>query len=124
VTLRHVCTADDLARVLDRITLGPGSPINLVDFELGTNKLERASGFLFFRLVHERPDSTTGKVGYGYSGFYCIESGSHPDAVIKTAWKALRQLVEHELMEAFMVDDVLPFDPHASIDTLINKEKL
>lgn len=46
-------------------------------------------------------------------------TGMTEDAIIKTAFTAIKQAEEHELLENFLVDGVRVFNPHTSIDKLI-----
>lgn len=45
-------------------------------------------------------------------------AGMSEDAIIKTAYAAIKMAEEHELMENFRVDGVMVFNPHTPIDTL------
>lgn len=48
-----------------------------------------------------------------------LVTGMPDDAIIKTAFTAIKQAEEHEVLENFMVDGVRVFNPHTSIDKLI-----
>lgn len=41
------------------------------------------------------------------------------DEVIKTCFVAFKSAVEHEIMEAFKVDDIILFNPHVSYEALL-----
>lgn len=66
----------------------------------------------------QRPDTDTGEIGRGKGRPWFIAVGSSESSVVKTAWLACKQIVEHELMEAFLFEGVRPFDPHAEIRDL------
>lgn len=71
------------------------------------------------RTTFKRPDTHTGAVTRGKGRWWAIELGTSRSGVLKTAWMACEQILKHELMEAFMVEGVRLFDPHASVDRLV-----
>jgi hypothetical protein len=70
------------------------------------------------RCSFERPDTKTGKMSRGWGRWWFVGEGTSDTGIIKTAWLAMRQIVEHEMMEAFLVDGVRIFNPHRSVQQL------
>jgi len=58
----------------------------------------------------------------GYGRRWFVEAGSSQERVVFTAWLAIKQIVEHELHEAFTVNvrgrRVRLLDPHKSLEDL------
>lgn len=77
-----------------------------------------AEDFLL-RCSFRRPDRETGEPGRGWGRWWHVEHGASTSSVVKTAWLAVKQVVEHELMEAFKVSGRRPFDPHRTVDELV-----
>lgn len=73
---------------------------------------------LLLRCSFERPDADTGDMDTGKGRGWFIEADATEDSVVKTAWLAMKQIVDHELMEAFTYNSVRVFDPHKSIEDL------
>lgn len=67
------------------------------------------------RTTFQRPDTDTGEIGTGVGRWWFVSHGSSASGVVKTAWLACKQIVEHELMEAFMFMGSRVFNPHADI---------
>lgn len=67
------------------------------------------------RTTFQRPDTDTGEIGTGHGRWWFVERGAYTSGIVKTAWLACKQIVEHELMEAFLYDGVRIFNPHADI---------
>lgn len=76
-------------------------------------------GYLI-RTSFRRPDTESAEVQTGYGRWWFVERGAHPSSVVKTAWLALKQVSEHELMEAFLVRGSRAFDPHADVFDLVD----
>ena len=70
------------------------------------------------RCSFQRPDRDTGEVGRGFGRWWFIECESSVSAVQKTMFAAAKMIVDHELMEAFKVAGLRPFDPHRTIQDL------
>lgn len=70
------------------------------------------------RTTFRRPDTDTGEIGIGKGRWWFVETDITESGLVKTAWLACQQIVQHELMEAFMFDGVRVFDPHASVADL------
>jgi hypothetical protein len=63
----------------------------------------------------QRPDTNTSEVSRGEGRQWFIAKGTTESGVVKTAWLAAKQIVEHELMEAFRYLGSRVFDPHKTI---------
>lgn len=62
--------------------------------------------------VFERPDRDTKIVEHGAGRNWYIDAGATVEQVQRTAFSAVKMLVEHELLEFFTVAGVRLFDPH------------
>jgi len=71
------------------------------------------------RCSFQRPDTDTGAIGRGFGRWWFIAQGSTASSVVKTAWLACNQIVEHEMYEAFTYKGKRVFDPHAEVDDLV-----
>lgn len=116
---KTIQTTEDIEATLARLRLGnnwllriDGLVITRLPLRSGT----RAAWTIHVEFI--RPDSTTGVEEKGAARMWIIRAGDSADSVIKTAWLAIKQTVEHELMEAFLVDDRRLFDPHKSVADL------
>lgn len=78
-------------------------------------------GFLI-RCSFERPDAETGEMARGWGRGWWIGQHSSPEQVVFTAWLAIKQIVDHELHESFVVnvkgEQVRLLDPHKSLADL------
>lgn len=66
----------------------------------------------------QRPDTKTGEIGQGRGREWLIRVGTTESGIVKTAWLACKQIVEHELMEAFRYKGKRIFDPHRTVEEL------
>lgn len=76
-----------------------------------------ADGFLI-RCGFWRPDTNTGVMGEGFGRWNFVPNNSSVDAIVKTAYVAIKLVVEHEMMEAFEFMGVKVFDPHKTLEDL------
>ena len=124
---RAIRTETDVRVILGRISFAP-SGVRLREMDLqwevepiwleGVLLDEPGKQAWRIRLTFRRPDRETGEEGRGAGRWEIVEPGSTESTVFKTAWVLLELLVRHELMEAFLVDGVRPFDPHRTIAEL------
>ena len=119
-----VQTKSEAQRVLDQVTFAPscldmgwGWDIEHV-YEIRDGKTEIKGWNI--RTTFQRPDTDTGEVGTGYGRWWFVEQGTSVSGLVKTAWLACQQIVQHELMEAFLFQGVRVFDPHAEVHALID----
>lgn len=75
------------------------------------------NGFLI-RCGFWRPDTNTGEMGEGFGRWNYVPRGSSVDAIVKTAYVAIKLVVEHEMMEAFEFMGVKAFNPHKTLEEL------
>jgi len=91
-------------------------PLDIMDEREWTNE-----GFLV-RCSFERPDAVTGKMARGWGRHWWVDRHSSPEQVVFTAWLAIKQVVDHELHESFVVnmggEQVKLLDPHKSLGDL------
>lgn len=82
-----------------------------------------SDGFLI-RCGFWRPDTNTGIMGEGFGRWNFVPTNSSVDAIVKTAYVAIKLVVEHEMMEAFEFMGTKVFDPHKTLDELAYPKKL
>ncbi len=75
------------------------------------------------RVRFTRPDVSTGEIGEGYGRWWPVPTDASHRTIVMTGWLAARQIIEHELLEAFevqlMADRwVCLFDPHKAIEDI------
>lgn len=76
------------------------------------------------RCSFERPnvDLRVGGIEQGFGRKWFVARGTPRTAVVFTAWLALKQIAEHELMEAFTVEvggeRVRLLDPHKTLEAV------
>lgn len=84
----------------------------------------RKAGFRI-RTTFQRPDTDDpSKIERGFGRWWEVPLDASKSAVVKTAFKACLLILEHELMEAFLVDGDRPFDPHNDVDDLRTASRL
>ena len=80
--------------------------------------------FPFLRLRFWRADAETGVEGWGYGALYPLWECETARDVVQTAFKAVRDVLEHEAREDFRVDGVAVLAPHGlSLDDLLAQGK-
>jgi hypothetical protein len=83
------------------------------------------SGSVFGYSIHSgfnRPDTHTGKIGRGWGRAWPISINYTDKELFMTCWMAIEQIIKHELLEAFSVDNCRVFDPHKSMADLMYPE--
>lgn len=126
-------TTDDLDRVLSRLDMDPTclemgwqwrkEPVFRVKDSKGMAYDYELAGWLL-NTTFRRPDTNTGKVGTGLGGQHFVPVGSTETSVIKRCLVACKAIVEHEVMEMFRYKGWKLFNPHHSIDDLMEAAKL
>lgn len=124
MTDRTLSTVAELREVLDRVTFEPSCIDMGWRFEVraiyardAIDETLRPFGFVF-RASFQRPDRTTGEVDRGFGRWWHVPDHVTESGLVKSAYAAVRLNVEHELLEAFHVDEIRLFDPHHSIADL------
>lgn len=120
-------TTEDLIKVISQITFTN----TVLDFKwrfeykdvvfFNPHRMEckgDPNGWLIW-VTFERPDSISGIVGRGKGREEVIYEGATISSVVKTCWLLVELMVRHELMEGFRYKDARVFNPHNSIDDLV-----
>lgn len=121
-TLEYVDETNDVYKHLNRISFKP----SCLDFEWGwkvdpVSDKNGLNGFLIYS-VFKRPDTNTGVIGTGCGRGWYIEKNYTEKDILMTGWLAIRQIIEHELLESFCIDKARMFDPHKSLSSLAYPE--
>lgn len=108
--------------VLSRLSFAPSCVDMAWKWEVesvpGPHGGEGGGGYLI-RTTFRRPDRDTGKMATGYGRKWHVPFDATESAVVKTAYAAARQILEHELMESFRYEGQRLFDPHHEVDDLL-----
>jgi hypothetical protein len=107
----------DLGLVLKGITFAPSCLDMGWGWEVKDADALTFGGWLI-RTTFRRPDTHTGEIGTGNGRWWFVGVDADDSSVVKTAWLACKQIVEHELMEAFLFEGARVFNPHANIYAL------
>lgn len=100
-------------KLINRISFAPSN------LDMGWKwELKKTEGGFLLRTTFKRPDTNTGKIGWGYGRWMFVSDDMDDRGVIMTAWLCAKLIVEHELMEAFLLDGVRILDPHKSLAAL------
>lgn len=86
--------------------------------------VDHIEGRLYLQLQYNAPHTKTGEPGTWKGQKWYLSSHMTEDEVVKTAFKAVQQATQHEIMEGFKFDGKIVFNPHASFRDLmaINQE--
>lgn len=106
-------TYADLCAILDAVEF---APLNLRSWAIEPVRLG-ASGTIYAWAIsprHSRPDRDTGELAIGGGRAFLVHMCDTRDQVARTAWLALKTLLDHEALEGFKVGGVRLFDPHAA----------
>jgi len=115
--------ADRLKSDLARISFKP----SCLDFGWGWkieflfNAQGRATHFMLYS-GFKRPDTHTGEISTGYGRGWPIPIEYTEKGLFMTCHMAIKQIIEHEYLEAFCVDDCRVFDPHNTMEDLMFPE--
>jgi len=109
----------ELRTVLDTITIDRASRFHW-DWKLRSRpgRGPNAEHGYWVWAEFQRIDIDTGVWGTGEGRREFIAAGATVSAVVKTAWGCVQQIVQHELMHAFLYAGKPLFDPHASVARL------
>ena len=116
-----IVSKEKVEKVLANISMAP-SGINFTEQGPYEFVIEEKGEDIFIRCSFWRPDTQTGEYGQGYGRLWPIES-SNEKAIVMTAWLAVQQIIEHELLESFMYKGARLFDPHKSLEDLAYPKK-
>lgn len=120
----EVTTADELLSILGGVqTCGTLFETWRFDWQVARAHDEHQRGWNL-QCSFERPDveGHAGETAQGFGRKWFVAEGTPITGVVFTAWLAMRQVVEHELMEAFTVtvegEQVRLLDPHKTLADL------
>lgn len=106
-------TKEKIQSILNRITF------KFFEHDFEFRVFSKGDGFLIQVRTVMR-DCITNKMGYQHGGKHYISQHAIDSEVVFKGLKACKDFVDHELHEAFRVDDVQLFDPHLDIDSLLD----
>lgn len=94
--------------------------IAMPDTELMLRRDQKSpeNGRFYLQIRHWRPDTNTGKLGWGYGGKAYLSEHMIDEEIVRTAFGLLRAYWEHEAREAFLWHGRRVFGPHISLDAL------
>jgi hypothetical protein len=110
-----ITTTTKLSETIERVSFGPSCLDMGWQWEV---EPVSAAGWRI-RCSFQRPDTNTGTIGRGFGRWWLVDRGVTESGLWKTMYAAAKMILEHELLEAFKVDGVRPFDPHRTIQSLI-----
>lgn len=90
-----------------------------VKFKVKVNKDIKGGDRIFLQLVYEAPCTKTGEYQEWKGRKWYLSEYMTSDEVVKTAYSAFKQAIEHEILEGFRVDGKILFNPHVSFEELL-----
>lgn len=75
---------------------------------------------IFLQVMYSAKCNKTGEPNIWKGRKYYLSSYMTDDEIIKTAYTAFKQTIEHEIMEGFKVDGKILFNPHVSYEALLS----
>lgn len=106
-----------IKKVLKNITFAPSNLDMGWKWEVEEMVSKKRAGFLI-RTTFKRPDTRTGKVGWGYGRWMFVDKDTDERGIVMTAWICAELIVKHELMEAYLYKNARILDPHKSLEEL------
>jgi hypothetical protein len=73
----------------------------------------------YVQLTFESPDTITGEMTKWTSRKWYLSEYMAEDEIVKTCFAAIKQCVEHEVMEGFKFDGTIVFNPHVNFRALL-----
>jgi hypothetical protein len=74
---------------------------------------------LYLQWFYHAPCSKTGEIKEWRGGKYYLSEHMTDDEIVKKAWAAAQAVVHHEVMEGFMFDNVILFNPHVDFRKIL-----
>ena len=108
----------EIKKIVKNITFAPSN----LDMGWKWEVKETDGGFLI-RTSFKRPDTKTGKIGWGFGRWMFVDKNTDDRGIVMTAWVCAKLIVDHELLEAFKYRDCRVFDPHKSLESLVYPQK-
>ena len=113
---RGLTTVEEMQRAIARVSFANSCLDMGWDWEVSALGLDDD---FKLRCSFQRPDTNTGELGRGWGRWWLIDNGVSESGLLKTMFAAAKMIVDHELMEAFKVDGIRPFDPHNDVEDLL-----
>ena len=76
-------------------------------------------GRIFIQIIYTAACNKTGEVIEWFGGKWYLSDHMTSDEIIKKAWCAYQSVITHEMMETFLVDDKILFNPHTNFEALL-----
>lgn len=117
VTMEQITLDPHYLRVYDllkTVSISPHFPIP-GEFVLTRTK----EGNLFVQYVAEIRDRNTGQLEMMHSRKEYISTFATDSEIIRTCYLVFKMFVEHEINESFLYKDIPLFNPHTTVDKLI-----
>lgn len=76
-------------------------------------------GRVYIQISYKAECNKSGEREVWYGRKWYLSDHMTKDEVVKTAFLAFKQAVEHEVMESFKVDGKILFNPHVSFESLL-----
>lgn len=125
---------DTIEKLLERISmscLGINFNVKLEydqkyseEVEVGRARNKKTIGRLYLQIFYTSKCNKTGQLMEWFGRKYYLSDHMTPDEVVKTAFTAFKQAVEHEILEGFCVDNIPLFNPHVSFEELLKVSHL
>lgn len=80
-------------------------------------------GRIYLQVQYEQACNDTGEILTWHGGKFYLSQYMTDDEIVKKAWVAFEMCVKHEVMEAFLVDGLRLFNPHADFEALLSVSK-
>lgn len=106
-------TIDDIADIVDNVQLDDFGHF-LVKFYEGSN-----DRVIYIQHAYSRLDAVTGEMGWGYGRKWHVSPYATESEIVLTCLKAAITDAEHEVREGFRYKGYPIFQPHQSVDALV-----
>lgn len=74
----------------------------------------------YVQLAFKSPCTETGELTNWTSRKWYLSEYMTEDEIVKTCFLAIKQCIEHEVMEGFKFDNTIVFNPHVNFRALLN----
>lgn len=102
--------------IIDRITLTCLS----TDFFIRCEPDNKYGQRYFIQIIYYTSDINANKIKRWHGRKFYLSEHMTDDEIIKTIYLAYEQVIKHEAMEGFKVDDKILFNPHTNFEALLN----
>lgn len=76
-------------------------------------------GRIFLQVTYTTPCNKTGDIQNWHGRKWYLSDYMTEDEVVKTSYAAYKAVIEHEIMETFLVDGIVLFNPHINYKELL-----